>query len=129
MSCPDLGQPDNGMIECMFGDDGVASYQDTCRFSCVEGYLLSGSTSRTCQSEGTWSGGGTTCHRGKMILLLMNIKQNHTTIHYCLVSYANYIAFCDGSSELQLKGPLFRINTHNSVSCSPRSRRVTPWVY
>ncbi|XP_065917781.1 E-selectin-like isoform X2 [Dysidea avara] len=63
LSCPDLRQPDNGMIDCMFGDDGVASYQDTCRFSCVEGYRLSGSMSRTCQSNGTWSGSDTTCHR------------------------------------------------------------------
>ncbi|XP_065896437.1 sushi, von Willebrand factor type A, EGF and pentraxin domain-containing protein 1-like [Dysidea avara] len=63
VSCPDLGQPDNGMIECMFGDDGVASYQDTCRFSCAEGYRLSGSTSRNCQSDGTWSGATETCDR------------------------------------------------------------------
>ena len=66
MSCPDLGQPDNGMIECALGDDGVASYQDTCRFSCVEGYRLSGSTSRTCQSDGTWSGSSSTCDRGML---------------------------------------------------------------
>ena len=66
MSCPELGQPDNGMIECALGDDGVASYQDTCRFSCVEGYHLSGSTSRTCQSDGTWSGSSATCDRGML---------------------------------------------------------------
>ena len=66
MSCPELGQPDNGMIECVLGDDGVASYQDTCRFSCVEGYHLSGSTSQTCQSDGTWSGSSATCDRGML---------------------------------------------------------------
>ena len=69
MFCSDFGQPDNGMIECMFGDDGVASYQDTCRFSCADGYRLSGSTSRNCQSDGTWSGGSTACLRGKVTLL------------------------------------------------------------
>ncbi|XP_065896438.1 P-selectin-like [Dysidea avara] len=63
VSCPDLGQPDNGMIDCTFGDDGIASYQDTCRFSCADGYRLRGSTSRNCQSDGTWSGGIATCHR------------------------------------------------------------------
>jgi len=68
VSCSDLDQPDNGMIDCMLGDDGVASYEDTCRFSCSEGYHVSGSTSRTCESNGTWSGGSTTCHRGKVTL-------------------------------------------------------------
>ena len=53
------------MISCMFRDVGVASYQDTCRLSCVEGYHLSGSTLRTCQSDGTWSGSGAACQRGK----------------------------------------------------------------
>jgi len=66
VSCSDLGQPDNGMIECALGDDGVASYQDTCRLSCAEGYHLSGSTSRTCQSDGTWSGSSSTCDRGML---------------------------------------------------------------
>ena len=64
VSCPDLHQPDNGMIDCMLGDDGVASYQDTCRFSCSEGYDLSGNTSRMCQYNGTWDGTLVTCHRG-----------------------------------------------------------------
>ena len=36
-----------------------------CRFSCVEGYHPSGSTLRTCQSDGTWSGSSVTCDRGK----------------------------------------------------------------
>jgi len=72
--CPDLGQLDNGTISCMFGDDGVASYQDTCRFSCAEGYHLSGSTSRTCQSDGTWSGSSATCQRGKMTVNTICLK-------------------------------------------------------
>ena len=54
------------MIECTFGHDESASYQDTCRSSCAEGYHLSGSTLRTCQSDGAWSGSSTACHRGKL---------------------------------------------------------------
>ena len=70
MSCPDLGLPNNGTIECAFGDDGVASYQDMCRFSCVEGYRLSGSASLACQGNGTWNGSSATCHRGKLHLVM-----------------------------------------------------------
>ena len=66
MRCPELGQPSNGMISCMFGDDGVASYQDTCRSNCAEGYHFSGSASRICQSDGTWSGSSAACQRGKV---------------------------------------------------------------
>ena len=90
MSCPDLGQPDNGMIECALGDDGVASYQDTCRFSCVEGYHLSGSTSRTCQSDGTWSGSSSTCDRGMLtwsskFYVMLTINQLVTLVFFVLI--------------------------------------------
>ena len=79
MPCPNLRQPGDGIIDCILGDDGVASYQDTCRFSCAEGYDLSGSISRICQSNGTWSGGSTTCYRGKMTLSFNYSKFNEYT--------------------------------------------------
>ena len=79
MSCLDLGQPDNGMIECALGEDGVASYQDTCRFSCVEGYHLGGSTSRTCQSDGMWNGSSATCHRGNALAEYLIPSESYIT--------------------------------------------------
>ena len=56
-----LTDPNNGMINCSLGDDGVPSYEDTCSFTCSTGYEL---TSRTCQSNGTWSGNDNECRRG-----------------------------------------------------------------
>ena len=53
--CPSLTQP-NGMINCLLGDDGVPSYEDTCSFTCNTGYELQGSNTGTCQSNGSWSG-------------------------------------------------------------------------
>ena len=62
--CSSLTDPDNGVINCSMGDDGVPSYEDTCSFTCNTGYELTGSDTRTCQSDGSWSGSDEVCRRG-----------------------------------------------------------------
>ena len=62
--CPPLSDPNNGMINCSLGDDGDPSYEDTCIFACNTGYELTGSDTRTCQSDGSWSGNDVVCRRG-----------------------------------------------------------------
>ena len=72
VSCPPLTDPSNGAIFCFLGNDGIPSYNDTCIFSCNTGYEMTGnyhssshhSDSRTCQSDGSWSGSNVTCSRG-----------------------------------------------------------------
>ena len=49
------------MINCSLGDDGVHSYKDTCNFTCNTGYELTGNDTRTCQSDGSWSGSDVMC--------------------------------------------------------------------
>ena len=61
VSCSSLTAPDNGMINCSLGDDGVPSYEDTCSFTCNTGYELTGSSERTCQGNGSWSGSPVSC--------------------------------------------------------------------
>ena len=68
--CPSLADPNNGMITCSLGDDGVPSYEDTCNFTCNTGYELTGSDTRTCQSNGNWDGNETMCRRGKYEVLI-----------------------------------------------------------
>ena len=53
------------MINCSLGDDGVPSQEDTCSFTCNTGYELTGSDTRTCQSDGSWSGSDAACERGE----------------------------------------------------------------
>jgi len=60
--CPSLTDPKNGVMTC---SDGVPSYGDTCNFTCNTGYKLTGSNTRTCQSDESWSGTETTCSRSK----------------------------------------------------------------
>ena len=45
--------------------DGVFSPGDTCSFTCNAGYVLTGSGSRTCQDDFTWSGTDAMCSRGE----------------------------------------------------------------
>ena len=49
------------MSNCSLEDDGVPSYEDTCSFTCNTGYELTGSDTRTCQSNGSWSGNDVVC--------------------------------------------------------------------
>ena len=64
VNCSSLGNPNNGMISCLLGDDGVPSYEDTCNLTCNTGNELTGSDTRTCQSNGSWSGTKSMCERG-----------------------------------------------------------------
>ena len=63
-TCPPLTNPSNGMINnCSLGDNGVST---TCSFICNTGYELTGSDTRTCQSDGSWSGSNIVCRRGNL---------------------------------------------------------------
>jgi len=65
VGCNSLTDPNNGVITCSLGEDGVPSYEDTCSITCNTGYELTGSDTRTCQSNGNWSGNETICSRSK----------------------------------------------------------------
>ena len=60
MSCPPLTAPNNGMINCTGNE-----FEDTCTFSCDQGYELSGSETQTCQSSTIWNGSDVMCTPGK----------------------------------------------------------------
>ena len=64
VNCLLLNMPTNGTINCSLGEDEVPSYEDTCSFTCNTGYEVTGSDTRTCQSDRSWSGNDTMCKRG-----------------------------------------------------------------
>ena len=53
--CPRLFAPVNGMISCQLGANEIADAGETCLFTCDQGAVLNGSSSRTCQSDRSWS--------------------------------------------------------------------------
>ena len=58
----------HGAVSCIVGEDAVLSYQDTCDISCDPGYILTGSGTRTCLSNGSLSGTDSSCRRKGMKL-------------------------------------------------------------
>ena len=78
--CPLLNNPNNGIISCSLGDDNVTSYEDTCNFTCNTGYELTGSDTRTCQSDGSWSGTDDICRKGDYIRTSCRLAVVHTYI-------------------------------------------------
>ena len=66
------------MINCSLGDDGVPSNEDTCSFSCNTGYELTGSKTRTCQNDKSWSGSTALCRRGQCIPYSAKLWQDKT---------------------------------------------------
>ena len=74
--CPSQNSSDNGMINCSLGDDGVPTYEDTCNFTCNTGYELTGNVTRTCQSDGSWSGTDVVC----LGQCTYNINSCHSTV-------------------------------------------------
>jgi len=65
VTCPMPSDPMNGMINCLLGDDGVLSYEDTCTTMCNTGYeIQAGDVMRTCQSNMMFNGTSAACGRG-----------------------------------------------------------------
>ena len=62
VSCTPLVGPDNGTITCT-----GSVYEDTCSFTCDDGYELTGSDTRTCQSDGNWNGTEADCEQGSHV--------------------------------------------------------------
>ena len=56
IQCDALSDPDNGAVSVT--GTGVG---DTATYTCDDGYELVGSSTRTCQPNGEWSGSPPTC--------------------------------------------------------------------
>ena len=65
--CTNLSIPANGRIElCSSGRAGVGFEGDNCSYTCNTGYELTGSDTRTCQSNGSWSVSDVVCSEGEL---------------------------------------------------------------
>ena len=62
--CPLPSDLENGVLRCPARDNGNLLYNDRCSFTCHADYVLNGSSTRTCQSNGTWNGTEAICIKG-----------------------------------------------------------------
>ena len=58
VDCGTLTDPLNGQVTLT-----ATTFMSTATYSCNSGYTLSGSTTRTCEANGTWSDTAPTCDR------------------------------------------------------------------
>ena len=58
VKCPALSAPANGEVGTQ---PPTPVYQTIVSLTCNTGYILGGSSSRTCQADGSWSGTNSTC--------------------------------------------------------------------
>ena len=66
--CSTLAAVDNVKMSCYNGStytNGESYEGDTCSFTCDTGYELTGSDTRTCQKNGSWSGSEVMCRKGR----------------------------------------------------------------
>ena len=61
-------------MSCSSDRVGVGYERDTCSFTCNTGYELTGSDTRTCQSNGSWSGSDDVCRRGRLQYIMLSVK-------------------------------------------------------
>ena len=90
-----LMAPDNGMIDCSLGDDGVPTNGDTCTVTCNDGFRLRGDARRKCQAgQMRWLGDEARCVPG---VDKMYYSQYHHYGNLCQIcekwSYAHQINF------------------------------------
>ena len=66
VDCGTLNDPANGRVSHTPG----TTFEQTATYNCNTGYNLVGSSTRTCQASGAWSGSAPTCQG---VLLLPNM--------------------------------------------------------
>ncbi len=62
-TCSDLTSPTNGAIAYNMGTTSQRPEDTVATYTCNPGYTLNGDTTRTCGSDGMWSGSPPVCHR------------------------------------------------------------------
>ena len=69
INCGSLNDPDNGQVDSSSG----TTFGSTATYTCDTGYTLSGSQSRTCGTDGSWTFQSPSCLGEKLVIVLYGI--------------------------------------------------------
>jgi len=84
-TCPPLAAPDNGVVDCSLGEDGLATKGDMCTIKCENGFELKhGSQTRKCWVW--WAG---TMWTGRQPYCTKGLNNTHCAIHTSVQSSQN----------------------------------------
>ena len=81
VDCGNLTDPVNGNVMVSGTLEG-----DTAEYSCTEGYELNENATRTCESNGTWSGEEPTCI--STLSQLLTTRKNQAALHNIIIADA-----------------------------------------
>ena len=80
VQCGNLGSLLNGQVNV----DGN-TFGSQANYSCSEGYVLNGNSTRMCQSDGQWSGSESTCEGQNLLCVcIMMIELGYMCLHACV---------------------------------------------
>ncbi|CAB1320461.1 unnamed protein product, partial [Coregonus sp. 'balchen'] len=133
VQCGNPGSPSNGRVSRLDG----TTYSHSVTYSCMDGYLLTGSTTRQCLANATWSGTAPNCTKdfdiGQNITFLCapgyTMEADSSAIRTCTSNgtWSGIMASCQAVtcaapsaiSNGVLEGTDFEWGTSVSYSCSP----------
>ena len=100
-NCPDVSRPKNGNMKgsCKYSKSG-----DVCSFFCLEGYLLRGKSSITCQANGYWDSSTPSCD-GPVKCSDIRVPDSGSTSGFCSPGYAGQVCSFQCRSGYSLEGP------------------------
>ena len=120
VNCGDPGTPTNGQRT-----GSSTTYNSVVTFTCNTGYRLEGSGSRTCQSNGQWSGSAPRCIRKFcFVLIMLCIVSIYCLCFWIYIIHSN--SPCENSSPCTAGDPSF---SHSLLSAYFRTCLAPYFVY